>query len=138
MLNAAFAVTATALICAAVLALAINAGRADHRPYVLPNGAVVHGDWGLYRPGHVVPWIEGPVVVTAPRYGFGAYFPTNRYDAGAYRRRPPVDKTPIPAEPYYRSWGTRSESCYPDCATIYAPFEPPAVIYAPKSHSLKN
>jgi hypothetical protein len=85
-----------------------------------------------------VPWIEGPVVVATPRYGFGAYFPTNRHDPGAYRRRPPVDKAPIPAEPYYRSWGARSEACHPDCTTIYAPFEPPAVIYAPKPHSLKD
>ncbi len=26
---------------------------ADHAPLLYPDGTVVHGDWGLYRPGHM-------------------------------------------------------------------------------------
>lgn len=130
----------------AVLLLAVNAGRADHAPRQTVDGVVIYGDWGLYRPGHVVPYAVGPLgpyVITNSRYGFGQYFPSNRNDPGAYRRRPPVDRQVIPAEPYYRSWGAQSQPLNPHSATVYTPFEPPAVIYAPrfddhKPHSLKN
>jgi hypothetical protein len=30
----------------------------------------------------------------------GHYFPSNKADPDVYRRRPPVDRVPIPAEPY--------------------------------------
>jgi hypothetical protein len=26
---------------------------ADHAPVLYPDGTIVHGDWGLYRPGHM-------------------------------------------------------------------------------------
>lgn len=125
------AAVAIALGCAVML-LAINAGKADHAPRYGVDGVVIYGDWGLYRPGHVVPWAYGPHVIAAPRFGIGAYFPSNRNDPGAYRRRPPVDRHPIPPEPYYRSWGAQSQSLHPGSATVYAPFDPPAVIYAPR------
>ena len=117
----------------AILLLALNAGRADHLPYVRPDGVVVHGDWGLYRPGHVYPWIEGPALISPARYGAGYFFPTNRDDPGAHRRRPP-EKSGPPPEPYSRWWGAESESPNQSRATEYAPFEPPAVIYAPRDH----
>jgi hypothetical protein len=110
----------------------MNAGRADHAPQSYPDGVVIYGDWGLYRPAHVAPWAYGPQVVGAARYGMGNYFPSNRQDPGAYRRRPPVDRVPVPADPYFRSWGAQSEPYDATKATVYAPFEPPAVIYAPK------
>jgi hypothetical protein len=62
---------------------------------------------------------------------WGIIFPSNKDDPGAYRRRPPVDRAPIPAEPYYRSWGAQSAPYDASKATDYAPFDPPAVIYAP-------
>jgi hypothetical protein len=105
--------------------------RADHAPYYLADGSVVYGDWGLYRPGHVAPWMEGPYVLGARRFGIGAFFPTNRNDPGAYRRLPPVDPAPVPAEPYFRSWGSESPYFAPSGVTSYAPFGPPDIIYAP-------
>jgi hypothetical protein len=122
----------TLVVWLAVFLLAMNAGRADHAPQFRSDGVIIYGDWGLYRPGHVTPWTQGPHVVGAGRFGMGHYFPSNKTDPGAYRRRPPVDRVPIPAEPYYRSWGVQSEAYDGTRATVYAPFEPPAVIYAPR------
>jgi hypothetical protein len=130
-LSALVYVTVTLILGFMVMLLAINASRADHAPRYNPDGVVVYGDWGLYRPGHVSPWTQGPSVIGASRFGVGEYFPSNRSDAGAYRRRPPVDRQPIPAEPYYRSWGAQSQNLDTNSATVYTPFEPPAVIYAP-------
>ena len=100
--------------------------KADHMPLIYPDGAVVYGDWGLYRPGAIMPFVEGPYVIATPRYGSGYYFPTNRYDPAAYRS--PPARRPIPAEPWFNSWGAQSD---PAPATIPAPYEGPAVIYAP-------
>jgi hypothetical protein len=130
-LSAVVFVFVTLAMSVAIFLLAVKAGRADHRHYYTPEGAVVYGDWGLYRPGHVVPWVEGPLVIGSYRLGTGAFFPTNRDDPGAYRRRPPEKGGIIPPEPYFRSWGAQSQLTDPR-ATIYAPFEPPAVIYAPR------
>jgi hypothetical protein len=115
---------ATAFVAAA-LTFSPQHAKTDHMPLIYPDGAVVYGDWGLYRPGAIVPFVEGPYVFAAPRYGTG-YFPTNRYDPGAYRS--PPAKRPIPAEPWFQSWGAQSDSTP---ATIYAPYEGPSVIYAP-------
>jgi hypothetical protein len=111
-------------------ALAVATLRADHLPVQQPDGAIVYGDWGLYRPGHVTPWVEGPYVIDAPRYGPGYYFPTNRNDPNAYRSRAREFGPSLPAEPYFRTWGTQSEPS-PN-PTVYAPFDPPSVIYAPR------
>jgi len=99
---------------------------ADHMPLIYPDGTVVYGDWGLYRPGAVVPFVAGPYAIATPRGGSGYYFPTNRYDPAAYRS-PPAGRT-IPAEPWFRSWGVQSD---PGPATIPTPYEGPSVIYAP-------
>lgn len=130
-MSGAIAAAVTFAVGATVLLLAVHGGRADHAPLYYPDGVVVFGDWGLYRPGHVFPWAEGPYVIGHPRYGTNQYFPTNRNDPGAYRRRPPVDRAPIPPEPYFRSWGAQSAQPDPNRATVYAPFAPPSVIYAP-------
>jgi hypothetical protein len=120
-----------ALVFAAVtVVLAVTGGRADHLPYIRPDGAIVFGDWGLYRPGAAYPWLAGPMVIDAPRFG-GYFFPTNRDDPGAYRRRPP-EKSGPPPEPYSRWWGAESEPALTTPSTVYAPFDPPAVIYAPR------
>ena len=101
--------------------------RADHMPTLRPDGAIVYGDWGLYRPGAIVPFVEGPYIVAAPRSSTGDYFPTNRHDPAAYRS--PRWVPPTPAEPYYRSWGSQSGATP---ATDYAPYAGPSVIYAPE------
>ena len=132
-LSALLSAAVTAAITIAIFLLAMNAGRADHAPRYQADGVVIYGEWGLYRPGHIAPWADGPQVIPASRFGMGHYFPSNRNDPGAYRRRPPVDRHPIPAEPYFRTWGTQSQQLDPNSATVYAPFEPPAVIYAPRS-----
>jgi hypothetical protein len=119
-----------ALFFAAPLAVAApHIAAADHAPLVYPNGVIVYGDWGLYRPGAIVPFAEGPYpyAYAAPSFG-GSYFPTNLHDPAAYRspiRREPI---PLPAEPYYRQWGVQSD---PAPATLPTPYEGPAVIYAP-------
>ena len=116
---------ATGLAAAFVVFVSPHVG-ADNMPLVYPDGSVVYGDWGLYRPGAIVPFAEGPSVIAAPRYGSGYYFPTNRYDPAAYRS--PASKPPVPAEPWFRSWGAQSDSAP---ATIPTPYEGPSVIYAP-------
>ena len=83
---------------------------ADHRPVLLPNGTVVHGDWGLHRPGHIVPYAEE---WTAPYfYGpapYGYYFPSNKGDPFAYRSRA-VRAPSVPGPRYRRTWSTESNS----------------------------
>jgi hypothetical protein len=132
-LSALAAVSVTLVMAVAIFLLAMKSGRADHLPYYTPDGAVVYGDWGLHRAGHLYPWKEGPAVIASYRFGTGTYFPSNRNDPSAYRRRPPEKGGIIPAEPYYRSWGAQSQLSDPARATVYAPFEPPAVIYAPRT-----
>ena len=94
-------------------------------PLIYPDGTVVYGDWGLYRPGVMTPIVEGPYTVVVPHYGTG-YYPTNRYDPGAYRS--PPARQPLPAEPWFHSWGAQSDSTP---ATIETPYQGPSVIYAP-------
>jgi hypothetical protein len=76
--------------------------------------AVVEGDWGLFRPGHMPVtvyggWRQGPSDVYARR---PSYHP--RYGAPPPRGRneiePPPDRAlPEPAESYSRSWSTSSD-----------------------------
>jgi hypothetical protein len=132
-LSAILFIAVTLAVSAAIMLIAMSGGRADHLPYTRGDGVIIYGDYGLYRPGHLFPWQEGPLVIGAPRYGAASYFfPTNRDDPGAYRRRPAEKGGIRPPEPYYRSWGAQSENPDPARATQYAPFDPPAVIYAPR------
>ena len=131
-LSALVTMTVTAAVTIAIFLLAVNLGRADHAPYYRPNGVVVYGDWGLYRPGHMAPVYQGPFVIGIGRYGMGHYFPSNRNDPGAYRRRPREPGPDVPPPSYYRSWGAQSQNADPNSATVYAPFAPPDVIYAPR------
>ena len=118
-------------VALAALASAAPA-RADHAPtFVVPtrpgipiviNGknaawAVVEGDWGLYRPGHMPQTVIGgyPVVpgrAYAPR---PHYFPAygTRPDRGRYEIEPPPDRQlPEPAESFSRSWSTKPQRPY--------------------------
>jgi len=122
--------------------------RADHAPvYVVPGKAgvpvyingqeasytVVEGDWGLSRPGHVVPTIVyGPLIGPPPLTGYG-YFPrTGRPPrSGRYEIEPQPNRAlPPPAESYYRHWSAGADP--KSKVTTYPPFDPPPVILAPE------
>jgi hypothetical protein len=101
------------------------------------TGAVIEGDWGLSRPGHgvltVIPPYVPPIIYgpPAPRY-----FPKTGHRPRYGRREgvPPANRRlPPPAEPYYRNWGVQSD---PGSATSYPPYDPPAVIMAPRTDDL--
>jgi hypothetical protein len=126
-----------------VCAVGVLPACADHAPtYVVPgrvgvpvviNGydasyTVVEGDWGLSRPGHVVPRIvSGPLIAPAPYYR-GAYFPAfgRRPGYGRYEIEPPANRPlPRPAPGFYREWGAQSGHL---SATVEPPPNPPPVI----------
>ena len=92
---------------------------------------IVEGDWGLARPGQVVPVIvSGPLITPSP-YHTGHYFPHLGRRPGYGRREvepPPDRRLPRPAPSFYREWGVESQQLP---ATIDPPDYPPPVIAAP-------
>lgn len=136
-----------------VAALAVPAC-ADNEPLLWPDGTITYRDWGLDRPGVPVlierPYRYGGGTVTnggivtkneGASYFPGSYssnapapardpdfYPSNRRDPNAYRAKPPI--RPVAPEPYYRSWGTGSDSA-PAPATDPTP-QGPSVIVAPE------
>lgn len=95
------------------------------------SGAVIEGEFGLDRPGHVgltiIPY--GPVVIWGPPPG--GYFPatgrTPRY--GRYEVEPPRNRPmPPPAEDYFRSWSSQSD---PTPATMPSPYDSLPIIIGP-------
>jgi hypothetical protein len=92
--------------------------------------AMVEGDWGLYRPGHVAPTATfAPRIILAPH---GGYYPSTgrRPRYGRHEIEPPSNRLlPPPAESFHRSWSTRSK---PGPVSEYPPFDPPPVILAPR------
>lgn len=127
----------------AVVALGVSPGRADHEP-VIPvpgradapvivgccdaTGAVVYGDFGLYRPGHMAPFVEGGVMA-APDRAPAAYYPSAgvKPKLGRHEVEPPLRRRPASLD-YQRSWFSGSRS---GPVTEYPPFNPPQVIVAP-------
>lgn len=95
------------------------------------TGAVVYGDWGLYRPGAAVV-IEGgiwPPGVLAPALVEPHYYPaTGRTPAYGRKEIDPGPRHHGPAPQYHKSWTTESQ---PGPVTEYPPFAPPAVVVAP-------
>ena len=113
---------------------------ADHAPaFVIPHarslpplidgwdvsGAVIEGDWGLYRPGagSVSIYPGGGLLIAIPPSA--GYFP-------ATGRRPRYGRHEIaprrrlrPAESYHRSWSSHAPS---RVVTTSPPFDPPPVI----------
>jgi hypothetical protein len=94
------------------------------------TGAVVYGDWGLYRPGGVVV-IEGgiwpPAASAAPDWPH--YYPaTGRTPAYGRKEIDPGPHRPRIAPAYHRSWHTESDS---GPVTEYPPFAPPPVVVTP-------
>jgi hypothetical protein len=95
------------------------------------SGAVVYGDWGLARPGHGQIVIDGPVSYVGP-WSTGGYYPSAGH-APRYGRleiEPPAQRRARPSAGYTRSWSTESDTTR--AVTEYPPFNPPAVILAPR------
>jgi hypothetical protein len=95
------------------------------------TGAVVYGDWGLFRPGGAVV-IEGgiwPPGVLAPLPEPPHYFPaTGRTPAYGRKEIDPGPHRRGLAPEYHKSWQIESQ---PGPVTEYPPFAPPAVVVAP-------
>jgi hypothetical protein len=94
------------------------------------TGAVVSGDWGLYRPGAPVV-VEGgiwPPAAVTPDWP-PHYYPATGRTPGYGRKEidPGPHRRPI-APAYHKSWVTESQ---PGPVTEYPPFAPPAVVVAP-------
>lgn len=94
------------------------------------SGAVIYGDWGLARPGHGELIVQGPVAYAAPDRTRG-YFPSAGY-APRYGRDEvePPRRRGRPDTSYSRTWSTEPDTSRP--VTEYPPFNPPAVIMAPR------
>jgi hypothetical protein len=95
------------------------------------TGAVVYGDWGLYRPGGAVV-IEGgiwPPGVLAPLPEPPHYFPaTGRTPAYGRKEIDPGPHRRGLTPEYHKSWQIESQ---PGPVTEYPPFAPPPVVVAP-------
>lgn len=94
------------------------------------TGAVVSGDWGLYRPGAPVV-VEGgiwPPAAPAPDWPPHYYPATGRTPAYGRKEIDPGPHRPHIAPAYHRSWVSESQ---PGPVTGYPPFAPPAVVVAP-------
>jgi hypothetical protein len=95
------------------------------------TGAVVYGDWGLYRPGGAVV-IEGGIWPP----GVLALFPEPPHYFPATGRTPAYGRKEIDPGPhrrglapeYHKSWQIESQ---PGPVTEYPPFAPPPVVVAP-------
>jgi hypothetical protein len=129
------------------LLLAGTMARADNEPVVVvpgrpgvpviingadATGAVVYGDWGLFRPGGAVV-VEGgiwppPAWAAAPDWP-PHYFPaTGRTPAYGRKEIDPGPRRRPIAPAYHKEWVTESN---PSPVTEYPPFAPPAVVVAP-------
>jgi hypothetical protein len=84
------------------------------------TGALVEGDWGLYKPNIVqitiIPrWIPGPGyygIYNQDRYRQDGYFPATGHEPGYGRHEiePPANRRlPPPAPSYHRSWSSHSD-----------------------------
>jgi hypothetical protein len=94
--------------------------------------AVVEGDWGLGKGVHVEPTIYGGHRVELPNVGH--YYPSAGKMPGYGRLEiePPADrKLPKPAPSFHDSWSAQSA---PPAAQNNVPFNPPAVIVAPRGN----
>jgi hypothetical protein len=94
--------------------------------------AVVEGDWGLDRPGHVPPTIvSGPYLVPMAEY-YSGYYPAygRRPGYGRLEIEPPRNRRlPPRAERYYRSWTSQSDPLPVD---LEPPAGQPPLIVAPE------
>jgi hypothetical protein len=101
------------------------------------TGAVIEGDFGLYRPHMVNPriiaapaWIQGQPYTGG--YVRGSYYPAFGHEPGYGRHEiePPADRAlPPPAKSFRRSWSSHSE---PLPADVEPPFPSPPLIVSPQ------
>src|SRR5262245_23735779 len=120
-----------------------GAAWADHRPVIavpgnpqvpvvidgtLATGAYVSGDWGLSRPGAVVPQVFGPVVLPREYYVPG-YFPSMGRRPRYGRQEVIIRRPPRPGPSFHREW--TGDSGYGP-VTEYPPFAPPPVTLEPR------
>jgi hypothetical protein len=126
------ALAAAAPACAQTGPVIVVPGRPDVPVIingVIANGAVVYGDWGLARPGHGELIIEGPVALPGA-YWTPGYFPSAGHAPRLGRQEiVPQKRRPVNTN-YYREWSAGSDTSQP--VTTYPPFDPPAVINAPR------
>ena len=95
------------------------------------TGAVVYGDWGLYRPGSIVVIDGGGWPELADWWPH--YFPaTGRTPAYGRKEIDPHSSRPHIAPPYHKSWSVESQ---PGHVTEYPPFPAPPVVVAPPDRS---
>jgi hypothetical protein len=123
--------------------------RADHHPVIAvpdgnapaiihghdASGAVVEGDWGLYRPGHGTVTVFYPYLPHADYWTTRSYYPVTgkRPRYGRYEIIPPANRRlPPQAESYHRFWSTGSD---PVPADVEYSVAPPPVIMAPPVRS---
>ena len=128
--------------------LCATAARADHMPVVAvpgnpttpaiidgydASGAVVEGDWGLYRPGQVAPTVFYPYAPGVDPWSPHGYYPRTgkRPRSGRLEVIPPTNRRlPPQAESYHRYWSNDGPPV--PAQTEYPAYAPPAVIVAPR------
>jgi hypothetical protein len=106
------------------------------------TGAVLEGDWGLYKPHMVGPTIiPAPVFISRPIYrvsyghvGYveGGYYPAlgRQPGYGRHEIEPPADRVlPPPAPSFHRSWSSQPE---PLPANLDPPAPSPPLIVSPQ------
>ncbi len=95
--------------------------------------AVVEGDWGLERGIHIQPTLYGGRYID-PEPKVGHYYPSAGRQPGYGRLEiePPKNrKLPKPAESFHENWSAASP---PPVQQDAVPFDPPAVIVAPRGN----
>jgi hypothetical protein len=101
------------------------------------TGAVLEGDWGLYKPHMVGPTIIIPAWIPGRsyqgsyhqgRYVEGGYYPAFGHEPGYGRHEiepPPERRLPPPAPRFHRSWASHSD---PVPASLDPPVQAPLII----------
>jgi|tagenome__1003787_1003787.scaffolds.fasta_scaffold20903200_2 hypothetical protein len=128
-----------------------TAVRADHQPVIAMPGnpstpvvidgqdaswAVIEGDWGLYRPGHVAPTVLYPYAPDVDHWHTRSYYPFTgkRPRSGRLEIIPPANRRlPARAESFHRYWSNDGPAV--PVQTEYPAVLPP-VILAPRVRSL--
>lgn len=128
----------------AAMCLAAGPSAADHQPSIVAHnprgapfvingfdatGAIIEGDWGLYRPGAgLVTVYPSPVLMIFAVPPPPHYFPATGRPPGYGRHEvEPRGWRPAPGPSYHRSWSTEGPA---RTVISYPPVEPPEIIEA--------
>ena len=94
------------------------------------SGAVIEGDFGLYRPHMVAPRIiSGPVAIPEPFGPHGTYYPAFGRAPGYGRHEIETPGEGRPAPSFHRTWSSQSD---PLPATLDPPPQSPPLLVAPE------